>query len=95
MMQIRSNGLANYSSSSRPTAIGRIESQILKKVTVKHLNIRTPEKIAVITLRFEQHRIMHPKDGDGMVNSVDPDQTVPEQSDLGLHCLPRPVCPKT
>ena len=31
-----------------------------------------------------------------MTNSVDPDQTAPreEQSDLGLHCLPRPVCPK-
>ena len=26
------------------------------------------------------------------VHSVDPDQT---QSDLGLHCLPMPVCPKT
>ena len=26
----------------------------------------------------------------GMVNSVDPDQT-----DLGLHCLPRHICPKT
>ena len=30
-----------------------------------------------------------------MVNSVDPNQTVPikEQSDLGLHCLLRNVCP--
>ena len=32
--------------------------------------------------------------------TVDPNQTAPleaveEQSDLGLHCLPRPVCPKT
>ena len=27
-----------------------------------------------------------------MANSVDPDQTAP---DLCLHCLPRPVCPKT
>ena len=41
------------------------------------------------------------KDADGMANSVDPDQTAPlgaaleEQSDLSLHCLPRPVCPKT
>ena len=40
---------------------------------------------------------MHPKDAEGIANSVDPDQTAPveEQSDLGLHCLPRPVCPKT
>ena len=33
---------------------------------------------------------MSPNGTDGMANSVDPDQ-----SDLGLHCLPRPVCPKT
>ena len=37
-------------------------------------------------------RVMGPKDADGMANSVDPDQ---EQSDLGLHCLPRPFCLKT
>ena len=37
--------------------------------------------------------LMHPKDADRMANSVDPDQT--KQSDLGLHCLPRPDCPKT
>ena len=36
-------------------------------------------------------RVMHPKDAAGIANSVDPDQ----QSDLGLHCLPRLVCPKT
>ena len=34
---------------------------------------------------------MRPNDADEMANSVDPDQ---EQSDLGLHCLLRPVCPK-
>ena len=33
------------------------------------------------------HREMRPKDADGMANSVDPDQTAPEQSDQGLHCL--------
>ena len=33
----------------------------------------------------------------GIANSADPDQTAPlwEQSDLGLHCLPIPICPKT
>ena len=36
---------------------------------------------------------MSPNDADGMANSVDPDQTA--QSDLGLHCLPRRICPKT
>ena len=35
-------------------------------------------------------RVMHPKDAEGLANSVDPDQT----ADLGLHCLPRPICPK-
>ena len=42
---------------------------------------------------------MHPKNADEMANSVDPDQTAPddqtapqEQSDLGLHCLLRPIC---
>ena len=35
---------------------------------------------------------MHPKVADGMANSVDPDE---EQFDLGLQCLPMPVCPKT
>ena len=40
---------------------------------------------------------MHPKDADGMANSVDPDQTASskKQSDLGLHCLLRPICPNT
>ena len=63
---------------------------------------------------------MHPKDADGMANSVDPDQTasalfaetylsqyiefvryelllnsLQKQSDLGLHCLLRPICPNT
>ena len=33
---------------------------------------------------------MHPKDAEGIANSVDPE----EQSDLGLHCLPMPICPK-
>ena len=32
---------------------------------------------------------MSPKDAGGIANSVDP-----EQSDLGLHCLPRPVSRK-
>ena len=49
------------------------------------------EKVAIIALKFEHGGVMSPKDGDGIANSVDPDQTAP---DLGLHCLPRPVCPK-
>ena len=40
---------------------------------------------------------MPSKDAEGIANSVDPDQTAPlgAVSELGLHCLPRPVCPKT
>ena len=40
---------------------------------------------------------MLPRDAGRMENSgVDHDQTaLQEQSDLGLQCLPRPVCPKT
>ena len=37
---------------------------------------------------------MSSKDADGMANSVEPDQ-IEEQSDMGLHCLHRPACPKT
>ena len=33
---------------------------------------------------------MHPKDAEGIANSEDP-----EQSDLGLPYLPRPICLKT
>ena len=29
-----------------------------------------------------------------MANSVDPDQILLEQSDLGLHCLLKPNCPR-
>ena len=41
-------------------------------------------------------RVFFQKDANGIANSEDPDQTAPEeQSDLGLHCLPRSICPKT
>ena len=43
-----------------------------------------------IWIRWLYHRVMHPKVADGMANIVDSYQTGP--SDLGLHCLPRPVC---
>ena len=33
---------------------------------------------------------MHPNNAEGIANSVDPEQSI-----LGLHCLPRPVCLKT
>ena len=56
--------------------------------------IQTLEKITVLVLKFKQvwfyHRVMCPKDADGMTNSVDPDQTAPSGGD----CLPRNVCVK-
>ena len=43
-------------------------------------------------LQMEQFVAMHPQDGEGLVNSVDSDQTAYlEQSDLCLKCLLRPV----
>ena len=40
--------------------------------------------------------LMCPEDADGMANSVDPDQTAPLGAvSVGLHCLSRPICPKT
>ena len=37
--------------------------------------------------------IFHSKDADRITNRVDTDKTLEEQSDLGLHCLLRPICP--
>ena len=41
--------------------------------------------------------ILRSKDADRITNRVDIDQTIrlllEEQSDLGLHCLLRPICP--
>ena len=49
-------------------------------LTVNFLNIRTPKKLVVITLKFKlwlYHRGMSPNDADGMANSKDHDQTAP------------------
>ena len=58
-------------------------------IIVKFLNIRTPEKICCsppkIRTKWLYHRVMHPKDADGIANSVDPDQTAP----LGASCRQR------
>ena len=63
--------------------------------TVKILKLRTQKNCCnypkVGTMSF-YYREMDPKDADRMANNVDPDQ---KQSDLGLHCLPRPLWPKT
>ena len=67
---------------------------IIRTSTVKLLNFRMPENF--INLKFIQQgqrnlRVLHQKDANGKANSEDPDQAAP----LGLHCLPRLICPKT
>ena len=44
-----------------------------------------------IWTRWLYHRVMYPKVAGSIANCVFSDQT----ADLGLHCLPRPVCPKS
>ena len=66
--------------------------------SVNYLKLQYPKQkwdtqaIAIIILKLEQpesqwfyYSVMHHRDG--MANSADPDQSA-----LGLHCLPRPVC---
>ena len=53
------------------------------KIYHKIHKIWTPE--IFLTMPF-YHRVIWPKDVNGMADSVDADQTAP--SDLGLHCLP-------
>ena len=47
----------------------------------KNPKISDTRKFAVLTLKSEQDgfslRVMHPKDAEGIANSVDPDQTAP------------------
>ena len=61
---------------------------------LKIQNVRTPEKFAVIIVKFRPkwlyHTVIHPKDADGIANSVDPDQTAPLGS-RGTVCPDPPV----
>ena len=57
-------------------------------------NCFTEQNSSVLFLIVLQCSIWY--DGDGMTNSVDPDQTAPqEQSDQGRHCLLRPFYSNT
>ena len=60
--------------------------------------------ITLIVVKVERYGFTLPeciqKGGDGIANSVEPDQTArsdcsKEQSILGLHCLLRPICPNS
>ena len=60
--------------------------------TVKFQNFRTPENcrnLPKIQTKRPKLKVFCQNDANGIANSEDTDQ-----SDLGLHCLPRPVCPK-
>ena len=49
--------------------------------TVKILKFGTPQTIAIIVLKTIKFDVtLHPKDADGMANSVDPDQTASEEA---------------
>ena len=68
--------------------------------TVKVLTIRTPKMFAVINLKFKQRGFSMEKFIQNVLIERQTVQTLirlllVEQSDLGLHCLPRPVCTKT
>ena len=48
-----------------------------------------------IQTKWPKLRVFYQNNANGIANSEDPDQTLlKEQSDLGLHCLPRPICGK-
>ena len=78
----------------------RVANLVRLKPTVKFLNFLKPENFAVNYLKFKQRSqtlgYFIKKDANGIANSEDPDQTaLEEQSDLGLHYLPRHICQKT
>ena len=52
---------------------------------VKILTIRSPGKLSVISLKFDQggFRVMNPKDTARMANNADPDQTAPSGAGAG------------
>ena len=58
--------------------------------TLKFLNFQTPENFVLINLKFKQRpnrRAFRQKDANEIANSEGPN--------LGLHCLTRPIFPKT
>ena len=66
--------------------------KVLKFSDVRKLCCNLPK----IQTKRPNLRVFPQKDENGIAYSEDPDQTVLlKQSDLGLHCLPRPICPKT
>ena len=69
-----------------------------KKHTVKILKIGTPEIITIIVLQLEQLDFTVQYCVQKMQTEQQTEKTLirllhEEQSDLGLHCLLRPICP--
>ena len=63
------------------------------QITVMFLNFRTQENccnLPKIQKNSLNLRVFRQKHANGIANSEDPDQTA-----LGLHCLPNRICPKT
>ena len=67
-------------------------------ITVKILKIGTPEIITIIVLQLEQLDFTVQYCDQKMQTEYQTEKTLirllhEEQSDLGLHCLLRPICP--
>ena len=70
----------------------QLRSKVPKFSDTRKLSCNLP-KIQTKRLNLKVFCLKHVN---GIANSEDPDHTViKEQSDLGLSCLPRPICPKT
>ena len=67
-----------------------------KMITIKFLNFRTLEIFAVPKIQTKRPylKIFLQKDANGIAVKTLIRLLLYEQSDLGLHCLPRPICPK-
>ena len=73
---------------------------VLEETTVKILKFGTPQTIAVIVLKTEkfgvtlhyciQKMLMEWQTAKTLIRLL-----LQKQSDLGLHCLLRPICPNT
>ena len=58
------------------------------QLPIPDFGTRSMKYLPKIQTKWLYHRVIRPKEVDGMSNNVDPDQTAQEQSDLGLHCRP-------
>ena len=66
--------------------------KILQKLSLYYHQISSnTHLISYAGIYYKYHEVMPPKDADGMENM----QILEEQSDLGLHCIPRLILKKT